>query len=218
MYGPDTAVLKVQPPLLQKCSIDLMWRSPLFPLLCFMGDITQVTIPTEYRNPQLIFLTIAKGISFQKWKSPKSGSISYRINSLEKTHFNQKNDSVQDSIRNKCSDFHDTWNTFKIHLNFKPKPKYCTWTQVTPVTHHNTLHSSFKPSRSVSVVISSASFLLMMYMQLYVWGIQENQAYLYILDCRSGELEMWLSSYSGVLWSHVYLLIGIQFEIWQKKM
>lgn len=47
MMGPETAILKVQPPLLQECSGDLMCRIPLFPLLCFWRDITQVTIPTK---------------------------------------------------------------------------------------------------------------------------------------------------------------------------
>ena len=97
----------------EKLSTILGCRIPLSPLLCLLGDITQVVLPTKYRNPLLIS-TIVKKIILQNWKSKKSCHITHWINLLTE-HISIER--ITASKKNNISVFNETWNTFLTHLN-----------------------------------------------------------------------------------------------------
>lgn len=100
----------------EKLSTILGCRIPLSPSLCLLGDITQVTLPTKYRNPLLISLTIAKKVIVQNWKSKKSCHITHWINLLTEYISIEKITAYK---KNNISVFNETWNTFLPLLNLK---------------------------------------------------------------------------------------------------
>lgn len=69
------------------------------------------------------FSLLPRVSSFKTENPPNLAASPTRSTHLGKTHFNQKNNSVQDSIRKTFSVLHDTWNTLIIQLNFKPQTK-----------------------------------------------------------------------------------------------
>ena len=77
--------------------------------LCLLGVITQVILPTKYRNPLLISLTIVKNIILQTWKSKKSCHITHWLNLLTEHISDRDNNRLQ---KNNISVFNETWNTF----------------------------------------------------------------------------------------------------------
>lgn len=90
------------------------------PSLCFLGDMTQVAIPTTYRKYRH-----TKKISFQNWKSKKSCHITYRINPLTEHISTEK---IILYRKKNIPVFNETWNTFLTHLNLKQNTRrYLPW-------------------------------------------------------------------------------------------
>lgn len=53
---------------------------PLNPLLCLLGDTSEIKLPLKYHNALQISLTIAKKIIFQNWKSKNNCNITHWTN------------------------------------------------------------------------------------------------------------------------------------------
>lgn len=101
----------------EKLSTILSYKIPLSPSLCLLGNLQVLdNLPTKYRNPVLISLTIAKKVILLNWKSKSCLHINQWANliieyiSLEKITFTNKS---------KLAIFTDTWSLFIAYFKIK---------------------------------------------------------------------------------------------------
>ena len=94
-------------------SLILGCEIPLSPLLCLLGDASDISLPSGYVNALLVSLTIAKKIIFQNWKTKENCHISHWKNILQNYISIEKTSAHS---QNKISAFNDTWNKFTTYL------------------------------------------------------------------------------------------------------